>query len=148
MRLNGLSFLVSATLLVLSAADAAHAADLADKKLLVELNKLEPAGGDCRTTWVLSNGTDKDLDSLKLDIVAFDKDGIVARRVAAEMGPIAQTHTRVKLFDLKSIACGDVGRILMNGVLACEIQGAEATAPEQCAAEIQTASRSAVPFSQ
>lgn len=138
-----LTLLASAVLPV-----SASAADLSGRHLLVELNKMEPAGEDCRTTWVLNNGTGADLARLKLDIVAFDTDGIVVRRVGAELGPIGSGHTRVKLFDLKSIDCGDVGRMLMNGVLACEVEGAEAVSQEQCAKSIETATRTEIPFTQ
>ncbi|WP_193183001.1 Tat pathway signal protein [Nisaea sediminum] len=138
-----LTVLASAVLSV-----SVSAADLSGKRLLVELNKMEPAGEDCRTTWVLNNGTGADLARLKLDIVAFDSDGIVARRVGAELGPIGTGHTRVKLFDLKSIECGNVRRMLMNGVLACEVEGAEAASLEQCASSIETAARTTVPFTQ
>ena len=127
---------------------SAESADLAGKRLLIELNKVEPAGADCRTTWVLNNATGMDLARLKLDLVAFDADGVVARRVGPELGPIKHEHTRVKLFDLKSIECGNVGRMLMNGVLACEIDGAEAVTPELCADSLETASRTEVPFTQ
>jgi len=124
---------------------AAHAAE---QRLRVELNKIEPTGDDCRTTWVLNNATAADLARLKLDIVAFDTDGIVARRVGAELGPIRREHTRVKLFDLKSIDCRNVGRMLMNGVLACEAEGADTVSPEHCADSLETASRTTVPFTQ
>ncbi|WP_420406052.1 hypothetical protein [Nisaea sp.] len=123
-------------------------ADAAEKRLLVELNKIEPTGEDCRTTWVLNNATATDLVRLKLDIVAFDKDGIVARRVGAELGPIRREHTRVKLFDLKSIDCRNVGRMLMNGVLACDAEGADAVSPDHCADSLDTATRTTVPFTQ
>lgn len=126
----------------------ANAADLPGKRLLIELNKMEPAGEDCRTTWVLNNATGTDLARLQLDLVAFDADGIVARRVGPELGPIKHEHTRVKLFDLKAIDCRNVGRMLMNGVLACEADGAGAAASELCADNLETATRTDVPFTQ
>jgi hypothetical protein len=148
MRFERLSRTVLVALTVTLLSLDAGAADLSGKRLLVELNKLEPAGEDCRTTWVLNNGTGTDLARLKLDIVAFDTDGIVVRRVGAELGPIRREHTRVKLFDLKSIDCGNVGRMLMNGVLACEVEGAEAVSPDHCANSLETATRTTVPFTQ
>ena len=125
----------------------ALATDMAEKRLLLELNKVESVGGDCRTTWVVNNTTGVNLEAVKLDFVAFDTDGIVVRRVIADMRPIHTEHTRVKLFDLKEIDCGNVGRVLMNGVRACE-GGSAAVAPELCADSLQTASRAAVPFTQ
>lgn len=139
---------VLAALTVAALALSHGAADASEKRLLVELNKIEPTGENCRTTWVLKNATPTDLARLKLDIVAFDTDGIVARRVGAELGPIRSEHTRVKLFDLKSIDCRNVGRMLMNGVLACEAEGADAVTPEHCADSLETATRTTVPFTQ
>ena len=125
----------------------AFATDMAQKRLLLELNKLESVGGDCRTTWVVNNMTGKDLEEMKLDFVAFDADGIVVRRVIADMGPIQSKHTRVKLFDLKEIDCGNVGRVLMNGVRTCEGGSAEIAA-DLCTDSLVTVSRTAVPFTQ
>lgn len=125
----------------------AFAADIAEKRLFLELNKIESVGGGCRTTWVVNNTTGKNLETVKLDFVAFDTDGIVVRRVIADMGPIHSEHTRVKLFDLKEIDCGNVGRVLMNGVRACE-GTEEGVAPGLCAGSLQTASRTDVPFTQ
>ena len=126
---------------------SAFATDMAQKRLLLELNKLESVDGNCRTTWVVNNTTGKDLEEMKLDFVAFDTDGIVVRRVIADMGPIHTRHTRVKLFDLKEIDCGNVGRLLMNGVRTCEGESAE-IAPDLCADSLLTESRAAVPFTQ
>ena len=66
-----------------------HAAIGSDESLLVELNKLEPNEGDCRAYLVLENGSTSAFESLKLDVVVFDTDGIVAKRLAVEGGPAA-----------------------------------------------------------
>jgi len=138
----GLSALAAVTISV-----SALATDMSEKRLLLELNKVESVGGDCRTTWVVNNTTGANLETVKLDFVAFDLDGIVVRRVIADMGPIHSGHTRVKLFDLKEIDCGNVGRVLMNGVRTCE-GGSAAVAPGLCTESLQTASRAPVPFTQ
>lgn len=138
----GLSALAAVTVSV-----SALATDMSEKRLLLELNKVESVGGDCRTTWVVNNTTGANLETVKLDFVAFDLDGIVVRRVIADMGPIHSGHTRVKLFDLKEIDCGNVGRVLMNGVRTCE-GGSAAVAPGLCKESLQTASRAPVPFTQ
>ncbi|EKV28985.1 hypothetical protein C882_0749 [Caenispirillum salinarum AK4] len=116
------------------------------RPVTVELNKLETAGGDCRVTWVLNNASSHDYDRLKLDIVAFDANGVVAKRLGAEMGPLPAEATRVKLFDLAGLTCQGISRLLLNGVLTCET-GADAGA-DACATVPGTASRAAVPFIQ
>ncbi|WP_404379605.1 Tat pathway signal protein [Caenispirillum salinarum] len=123
----------------------AHAEEPA-RPVTVELNKLETAGGDCRVTWVLSNASPHDYDRLKLDIVAFDADGVVAKRLGAEMGPLPAEATRVKLFDLTGLDCRGISRLLLNGVLTCET-GATA-GPDACAMVPETASRASIPFIQ
>jgi len=54
----------------------------------VELNKLEAQGEDCRAYLVFENATADAFTSLKLDLVLFDSDGIIARRLAIEGGPL------------------------------------------------------------
>lgn len=86
----------------------------------VELNKLEQTGADCRSYMVITNGTDAALDSLSLDLVVFDDDGVIDRRLAVELGPVDAGRTRVKVFDMAGLGCDGVSRILINDVLACE----------------------------
>ncbi|WP_197708079.1 Tat pathway signal protein [Hartmannibacter diazotrophicus] len=86
----------------------------------VEMNKLEAAGDDCRATFVIQNGLDEPLSALKLDLVVFDGQGIVARRLAADFAPLAAQKTAVKIFPVSRMACGDIDRVLLNDVLACE----------------------------
>lgn len=45
----------------------------------VELNKLEGVGGSCRAYFVFANGTDRADEALKLDLVIFDRDGVIAK---------------------------------------------------------------------
>jgi hypothetical protein len=85
----------------------------------VELNKLEQTGTACRSYMVLSNRTDATLDQLSLDLVVFDTDGVIDRRLAVELGPVQAGRTRVKVFDMADLDCGRVARVLLNDVLTC-----------------------------
>ena len=87
--------------------------------LSVELNKLEQIGTDCRSYMVLANQTGAVLDRLSLDLVVFDTSGVIDRRLAVELGPVAPGRTQVKVFDMSDLDCGQVARVLMNDVLAC-----------------------------
>ena len=100
----------------------------------IELNRLEPRDNACRVSLVVSNPGDKVYDSLKLDLVFFDKDGVIARRLAVEAGPIRADKTTVKLFDADNTPCDGVGRVLLNDVTAC---GDE----QDCLALVSTSSR-------
>lgn len=85
----------------------------------VELNRFESREDACRVSLVVANPTDKAIDSLKLDLVFFDKQGVISRRLAVEAGPLRATKTAVKLFDAAGVGCGDVSRVLLNDVTAC-----------------------------
>ncbi|ANK82601.1 MAG: hypothetical protein TEF_18710 [Rhizobiales bacterium NRL2] len=92
----------------------------AAERLGLELNKLEPRDGACRAYIVIENGTPTAFESLKLDLVMFDREGIVAERLALEVGPLPAGKTSLKVFDVAGLACGQVGRVLLNEVLACD----------------------------
>lgn len=87
--------------------------------LSVELNKLEQIGTACRSYMILENRTGKALDRLSLDLVVFDTDGVIDRRLAVELGPVQSGRTQVKVFYMAELECGRVARVLMNDVLVC-----------------------------
>ena len=100
-------------------APAAAAQSAAPAAITVELNKLDEAGADCRATMVVSNGLEDRLATLKLDLVFFDRDGIVAKRLATELGPLPAGKTAVKTFPVAGMACPAVSKVLVNEVLGC-----------------------------
>lgn len=108
----------------------------------VELNKLEPSGAACRVNFVVRNASSAAYDELKLDLVVFGKDGVIARRLATNLAPLPARKTSVKLFDLPDTDCASVGSILLNDVLACS--GADA--PSDCLASVSVSSRADIPF--
>jgi len=130
--------LIFAFLVGLPAAVAA-----ADGEVRVELNKLEPNGAACRAYLVLENGTGSAFKTLKLDLVMFDTDGVVAKRLAVETAPLPATKTSLKVFDMDGLACEAVGRVLLNDVMAC----ADASGPrDDCLGLIAPAARGPVEF--
>src|SRR5689334_20076496 len=84
----------------------------------VELNAAENENGKCRVTFVIENKTDKAIDSLKLDLVAFDPDGIVYKRLPVEMGPVRAAKTMVRIYLVEG-ECSHIGAILVNDVTGC-----------------------------
>jgi len=110
----------------------------------IELNKVEPAGDNCRTYFLIDNRNGDNWRSLKLDLFALDTDGVAAKRLAVEVGPVPGRKTLIKLFEFPGLTCPRIGRVLLNDVVACD--GAAAS-PEECLSAIDTASRvDAVPF--
>jgi len=116
----------------------AQEASKATAPLRVELNKMEPAGENCRSYFLIDNRQQESWRSLKLDLFALDKDGVAAKRLAVEVGPVPGRKTLIKLFDFPGLSCPQIGSVLLNDVVACE--GAAASR-EECLAAIETASK-------
>jgi hypothetical protein len=109
----------------------------------LQLNKTDTAGEACRITMVVDNGRGGAMKTFKVDLFAFDAEGIAQKRVAVELGPLPPHKTTVKIFDFPGIACGKIGRILLNDVLACD--GGDA-AREACLDRTETESKAGTPF--
>ena len=90
----------------------------AAEPLKLELNTAETADNRCRLTFVIQNANERTVDSIKLDLVMFDPEGIVQRRMIIEMGPVRGTKTTVKTFAADG-TCAQIGAILVNDVTAC-----------------------------
>lgn len=138
--------IVLALLALAAPATAAQAA--AEPVLVLELNRAEPLPAPaegCRLWMLLGNDAPgaAAIAALRLDLVAFGLDGLIARRVAVELGPVGAGRTMVRLFDLPGLPCERMGRLLINDVLACRIGGQDAT---NCADRLRPANRTAVRF--
>ena len=90
----------------------------------LELNKLEPHEKSCRAYLVVNNHTDAAFQSVKLDLVMFQSDGVIGRRFALELAPLRPKKRTVKLFDLDGVACERVGSFLLNDVIECQTDSA------------------------
>lgn len=96
------------------------AAYAAGPTLAVELNKLEPQANGCRAYVVVQNDSPTLFQSLKLDLVLFQQDGVIGRRFAIDLAPLKPQKRTVKLFDLDSMACDKIGSFLINDVVECK----------------------------
>lgn len=112
-----------------------------DGKVGVELNKTEEQSGGCRLYLVLDNGIPSAFDVYKLDLVMFGTDGVIARRLAVEVGPLRPTKTSVKLFDVTGLACTGIGSVLVNDVMSCK-SGADERS--NCIDQVAVASRAKI----
>lgn len=111
--------------------------------ITVELNKLEPADQACRLFLLLQNHSDQTYDALTLELVSFDKDGLIDQRLAVDLAPVRAQKTSVRLFDVPGSSCDGIGRVLLNEVSACSVGGA---AVDACLDRLQVSSRGPVPF--
>lgn len=98
------------------------AAAAAEPLLTVELNKLEPTEKGCRVYLVVSNPGTVVYPSVKLDLVTFQPDGVIGRRVAIDIGPVRPVKKAVKLFDIDATACDRIASVLVNDVLECRAE--------------------------
>ena len=90
----------------------------ADENLLVELNSIESADNRCRLNFVVQNKSRVAIESMKLDLVGFDTDGGILRRLITEMGPVRAAKTVVRAF-VVDIECHQLGAVLVNDVTTC-----------------------------
>jgi len=110
----------------------------------IELNRLEDVEGACRGYFIVHNGTDQPLSEMQLDVFLFDPDGIAIRRVALAFMEVRAERDKVVLFDLADLGCGQIGRVLVNEVLACTAPGGPV---DGCAESLTAMSRlDDVPF--
>lgn len=106
----------------------------AAQEIKLELNKLEPQPetNACRAYLVFDNSAGPAIEALQLDLILFDRDGVIARRLAVDTAPLRAAKTTVKLFDIPDLACTDIRRILINEVLECrDADGAHADCIER-----------------
>lgn len=139
--------LLGGAITLTAVAGPAHAQDRVRSgvsSVRIELNKVEAVGENCRTYFLIDNKKGEAWRSLKLDLFAMDIDGVAAKRLAVEVGPVPGRKTLIKLFDFPSLSCSRFGSVLLNDVVTCE--GA-ASSREECLSAIETASKVAsVPF--
>jgi hypothetical protein len=84
----------------------------------VELNSAESVQGRCRMSFVIENKGEAAIDSLKLDFAVFGTNGVVQRRLVAELGPLRRAKTVVKAFEIEG-DCASIGSLLVNDVTVC-----------------------------
>ncbi len=91
----------------------------AEPRIGLELNRLESRPEGCRVWMLLRNPSDEALDPLRLDLLVFGKEGVIARRLALDVGPLPQQKTMARIFDLAGQSCDGIGALLLNDLLAC-----------------------------
>ena len=91
---------------------AALAGTVAAQEIKLELNKLEPQTNACRAYLVFDNSAGPAIEALRLDLILFDQDGVIARRISVDTAPLRAAKTTVKLFDIPDLSCGNIRRIL------------------------------------
>lgn len=109
----------SCLLSCLAAALPAVAQEADTRHLSVELNRIDPLDGACRLIFLAENALGADLDGLALETVLIDGEGRVERLTLFDFGALPDGVPRVRQFDVPGLDCGQLGRVLINGVAEC-----------------------------
>lgn len=89
-------------------------------KISLELNQLQPiADGGCRLSIIATNGLERPIDQLGLEMVAFDKDGLVEQFLRLKFSRISAGKTKILQFDLAGKPCDGISRLHVNNVMNC-----------------------------
>ena len=112
--------------------------------ITLELNKLETAGPGCRAYFVVENRTPETVKELRLDTFIFDASGQITRRIGLTFPDIRAERTKVVPFDLNGAACTEIGRVLVNDVLACT--GGTGAAIANCGDLLKVTTRAGAKF--
>lgn len=111
------------------------------ERIGLELNRLQPTGeGACSVQLVIDNPGAHAYRSLDLDMVVFDRDGVIAARVAMQLAPLRARKLAVREFDLPELRCQDIGQLLLNDVPDCARD--DGSTPD-CVELLQLSSRAA-----
>jgi hypothetical protein len=111
------SVLAASTIVILAPAMAADTA-----ATTLELNKLEATDKGCRAHVVINNPGDAAYQSFKLDLVEFQSDGVIGKRLIVDLAPLKAQKKIVKSFELEGLACDKIGSFLINDVTECKAE--------------------------
>jgi hypothetical protein len=88
--------------------------------LALELNKVEPAGTGCRLTFRATNSYDFKLEDITLEVYLVDTKGVVLQSLQFPFGYVLAGKSRFAKFDIKSVACADIGGMFVNEFKSCK----------------------------
>lgn len=115
----------AAAALMLAASLALSPVAAAAGGVALELNKLETTEKGCRVYVVVNNAGDTAYQSFKLDLVLFQPDGVIGKRLALDLAPIRAQKRTVKLFDFDGVPCDRIGSLLVNDMLECRTEAGQ-----------------------
>ncbi|SLN45015.1 hypothetical protein [Ruegeria meonggei] len=109
--------------------------------LQIELNTIQDVEGACRLTFVAENRTDSAIDTASFQTVVFDASGRVITFTLYNFRELPLDLPRVRQFDVRGEACGNISRVLINGLSSCVTGGSES---EVCLKALNLSSRTDV----
>src|SRR5690606_39648754 len=97
-------------------------------ELALGLNWVQPGGRGGRVAFRVSNALGKELSQVAFELALFTKAGMISRLTVVDFKDLPVGKTKVRQYDLPSLNCADVGRILVNNTTECAGDGVEADA--------------------
>jgi hypothetical protein len=101
------------------AAVVAFAAHAQQSSISVELNKGENVEDSCRIYLLLNNQTSASFEKMEVEVVGFDREGVINQWLIVDLAPLAPGKRLVKPFDLPNSTCDSVHHILLNAAVSC-----------------------------
>ncbi len=130
-------------LVAVTALSVAPAAAIEPGQFGLELNALQQSEAGCRITFLAENRLGSEIGKSSFELALFGADGSIDRLVALDFGALPEGKSRVVQFELKQLACDEIGRVLVNDITACE--GGDLT-PAACLAALVPSTRAAAGF--
>ena len=128
--------------LLLAPAGAPRAGAAADG-LVLELNKVEETEGGCQTFFLIDNRSGHVFDGFRLDLVLFDREGVIAGRLGVDLAPVRRDKRTVSTYVLPGTPCDEIGSILVNDIPVCEARGGGAV---DCVDMLEVSGRDSIPL--
>ncbi|WP_420337486.1 hypothetical protein [Roseibium sp.] len=98
---------------------SASAQDVAGK-IELELNQVQPnQAGGCRLSVIATNGLERPIEKLGLELVVFNNEGIIDRLMRLDLRRMSAGKTKVQQFDLPDVSCNGLSRLHINDVVNC-----------------------------
>ncbi len=109
--------------------------------LAIELNKVEAAPSGCRLHFDVHNATALKFSVVSADLVFFDSDGVMSSRSLVSFGRLHPDKHHFYSLEFPDMDCGEVSRILVNGLRQCQHDGGESF---DCLAALSTSHKGSI----
>ncbi|WP_269582305.1 hypothetical protein [Roseibium sp. Sym1] len=111
--------LIAGLVFAVACATTAQAQEVTGQ-ISLELNQLQStADGGCRLSIIATNGLERPVEQLSLEMVAFDKDGLVDQFLGLKFSRISAGKTKILQFALAGKSCNSISRLHVNNVTNC-----------------------------
>lgn len=117
---------------------------IASPLVTIELNKVEQHEQHCQFYLVTENKSGHAINALNMELVLFDRDGIIKKNVALDLAPLPHSKKSVKTFQIKDTACSEISALLVNRVMQCDTPEGTLTG---CLQKLSLSTKSNIQFS-